>query len=40
MITQFDSSYVGHVDMENVGYAGTPINDRFYSNDVLLTGLG
>ena len=39
MITQFDSSYVGHVDMENVGYAGTPINDRFYSNDVLLTGL-
>ena len=39
MITQFDSSYVGHVDMENVGYAGTPINDRFYSNEVLLTGL-
>ena len=39
MITQFDSSYVGHVDMENVGYAGTPINDRRYSNEVLLTGL-
>jgi len=39
MITQFDSSYVGHVDMENVGYAGTPINDRWYSNEQLLTGL-
>ena len=39
MITQFDSSYVGHVDMENVGYAGTPINDRFYDNKTLITGL-
>ena len=39
MITQFDSSYVGHVDMENVGYAGTPINDRFYDNKTLVTGL-
>jgi len=39
MITQFDSSYVGHVDMENVGYAGTPINDRWYDNKTLATGL-
>ena len=28
MIKQFDSSYAGHIDMENVGYAGMPINDR------------
>jgi alkanesulfonate monooxygenase SsuD/methylene tetrahydromethanopterin reductase-like flavin-dependent oxidoreductase (luciferase family) len=35
MITKFDSSYVGSVDLENPGYLGTPINDRWYSNDVL-----
>ena len=28
MITKFDSLYAGHVDLDNVGYAGTPINDR------------
>ncbi len=35
MITKFDSSYVGTVDMENLGYRGTPINDRRYSNEEL-----
>ena len=30
MIKQFDSSYAGHIDMENVGYLGTPVNDRKY----------
>jgi len=35
MITKFDSSYVGTVDMENCGYLGTPINDRWYSNEEL-----
>lgn len=35
MITRFDSSYVGTVDMENLGYLGTPTNDRFYSNEQL-----
>jgi alkanesulfonate monooxygenase SsuD/methylene tetrahydromethanopterin reductase-like flavin-dependent oxidoreductase (luciferase family) len=35
MITKFDSSYVGSVDLENPGYLGTPINDRWYSNDEL-----
>ena len=39
MITQFDSSYAGHIDLENVGYAGTPVNDRFYSNEQLSTAL-
>ena len=37
MIRQFDSSYAGHIDLENVGYLGTPVNDRFYSNDQLAT---
>jgi alkanesulfonate monooxygenase SsuD/methylene tetrahydromethanopterin reductase-like flavin-dependent oxidoreductase (luciferase family) len=35
MITKFDSSYVGTVDMEDLGYAGKPINDRWYSNEEL-----
>ncbi len=35
MITKFDSSYVGTVDMENLGYTGTPINDRLYTNEQL-----
>ena len=28
MITKFDSSYFGTVDMQNLGYKGTPINER------------
>ncbi len=39
MIKQFDSSYAGHIDLENVGYGGTPINDRRYPNDKLATAL-
>ena len=35
MITKFDSSYVGTVDMDDCGYLGTPINDRWYSNEQL-----
>ncbi len=35
MITRFDSSYVGTVDLENCGYLGTPINDRWYTNQQL-----
>ena len=31
MITKFDSSYYGTADMENLGYTGTPINERRYS---------
>ena len=37
MITHFDSSFAGHIDMDNVGYGGTPVNDRFFSNDELVT---
>ncbi|MFZ3234894.1 MAG: LLM class flavin-dependent oxidoreductase [Stellaceae bacterium] len=35
MITKFDSSYYGTVDMENLGYAGTPINERRYTKEQL-----
>jgi alkanesulfonate monooxygenase SsuD/methylene tetrahydromethanopterin reductase-like flavin-dependent oxidoreductase (luciferase family) len=31
MITKFDSSYYGTADMEDLGYEGTPINARRYS---------
>ena len=37
MITKFDSSYAGHIDIENVGYAGIPVNDRFYSIERFAT---
>lgn len=37
MITTFDSSYAGHIDMDNVGYAGTPVNDRWFANEQLAT---
>src|SRR5215469_10807630 len=40
MLKQFDSSYAGHIDLENVGYGGTPVNDRRYPNDRLATALG
>ena len=32
MITKFDSLYAGHADLDNIGYGGTPINERRYSN--------
>src|SRR5271169_1216273 len=35
MITKFDSSYYGTADMADLGYAGTPINERRYSNQQL-----
>ena len=37
MITKFDSLYAGHVDMDDVGYAGTAVNDRYFGNDHLVT---
>ncbi len=37
MITKFDSLFAGHVDMDNVGYAGTPVNERSFSDDHLAT---
>ena len=37
MITKFDSLYAGHVDMENVGYGGTAVNDRRLPDEHLAT---
>src|ERR1700722_8944480 len=39
MLKQFDSSYAGHIDLENVGYPGIPVNDRRYPNEMLATAL-
>ena len=35
MITNFSNLYAGHVDMDDVGYAGTPVNDRSFSDEHL-----
>jgi alkanesulfonate monooxygenase SsuD/methylene tetrahydromethanopterin reductase-like flavin-dependent oxidoreductase (luciferase family) len=37
MITKFDSLFAGHIDMDNVGYAGTAVNERRFSNERLVT---
>ncbi len=37
MITTFDSLYAGHVDMVDVGYGGTAVNDRSFSDEYLAT---
>jgi len=37
MITKFGSLFAGHVDLDNIGLEGTPVNDRRYSNDHLAT---
>src|SRR5713101_3041996 len=37
MITKFDSLFAGHIDMENVGYGGIPVNDRRFPNEHLAT---
>ena len=37
MITKFGSLFAGHVDLDNLGFQGTPTNDRFYSNEYLAT---
>ena len=35
MITRFGTLYAGHVDLEDVGFDATPVNDRWLSNDHL-----
>ncbi len=35
MIHSFSASYAGHVVDDNLGFQGTPANDRSYSNDEL-----
>ena len=37
MITEFGSLFAGHVDMDNIGFDGTPANDRLLSDEHLET---
>ena len=36
MIETFDSMFAGHIDMGDVGYGGTAVNDRWFSNEDLV----
>jgi len=35
MIKRFSTLYAGQVDLDNTGFEGTPVNERWYSNDHL-----
>ena len=35
MITKFGSLYAGHVDLDDVGFDATPVNDRWISDETL-----
>jgi alkanesulfonate monooxygenase SsuD/methylene tetrahydromethanopterin reductase-like flavin-dependent oxidoreductase (luciferase family) len=35
MFTAFGVQYAGYIDMERLGYDGTPVNDRWFANDQL-----
>ena len=37
MIDKFGSLFAGHIDLDNIGFSGTAANDRFYSNEQLIT---
>ncbi|MDA1347606.1 MAG: LLM class flavin-dependent oxidoreductase [Chloroflexi bacterium] len=37
MITKFGSLYAGHVDLGDLGFNGTPVNDRWLSDEHLAT---
>jgi alkanesulfonate monooxygenase SsuD/methylene tetrahydromethanopterin reductase-like flavin-dependent oxidoreductase (luciferase family) len=37
MIETFDSMFAGHVDMDDIGYGGTAVNDRRFPNEHLAT---
>ena len=37
MITRFGSLYAGHVDLDNIGFEGAPVNDRWLSDEHLAT---
>jgi alkanesulfonate monooxygenase SsuD/methylene tetrahydromethanopterin reductase-like flavin-dependent oxidoreductase (luciferase family) len=40
MITKFGSLYAGHVDLDNIGFDGTPVNDRWLSDEHLASVFG
>ena len=35
MITKFGYLYAGHVDLDDLGFAGTPVNDRWLPDEAL-----
>src|SRR4029450_12948277 len=37
MIKTFGSLFAGHVDLDNEGLAGTPVNERWLSDDYLVS---
>lgn len=37
VITRFGSLFAGHVDLDNIGFEGTPVNDRWFSDERLAT---
>ena len=37
MITRFGTLYAGHVELDNLGLQGTPVNERFLTNEHLAT---
>ena len=37
MITKFGSLFAGHVDLDDIGLEGTPVNDRWLSDGHLAT---
>jgi alkanesulfonate monooxygenase SsuD/methylene tetrahydromethanopterin reductase-like flavin-dependent oxidoreductase (luciferase family) len=37
LIRRFDSLYAGQVDMDDLGYGGTPVNDRDFPDEYLAT---
>lgn len=37
MITKFGSLFAGHVDLDNIGFDGTPVNDRWLSDEHLVS---
>jgi alkanesulfonate monooxygenase SsuD/methylene tetrahydromethanopterin reductase-like flavin-dependent oxidoreductase (luciferase family) len=39
VIQNFDFVYPGYIDLDNAGYAGTPVNERRYPNAKLATAL-
>jgi hypothetical protein len=36
MVKSFGAQYAGYIDMEQVGYGGIPVNDRWFPNERLI----
>ena len=35
MITRFGTLFAGHVDLDDIGFDATPVNDRWLSDEKL-----